>query len=101
MFRLSWLPEFIARAFVPPPPEEIWRWAESEVWLENKAAAEPGPYRSAKTPWTRRLQEIGKRAIMLVWDFDAAKWVAVRVSEFSVMKCSQSGFSEACVNINR
>ena len=105
MFQTDLLPNAAARAFEPPPPEPIWLWAEDHVWLDGKEAAEPGPYRSAKTPWTRRLQEVARDPRMLVPEFDAegrfARWVVVDVSEFNVKKSSQSGFSEACLNVVR
>ncbi len=66
--------------------------------LQNEDAAEPGEYRSAKTPWTRRLQDLMRHPFMLVWNYTTAKWQRVPVHEISVQKSSQSGFSEACLN---
>ncbi len=88
----------LARAFTPPPDMEIWEWADENVMLQNEDAAEPGEYRSAKTPWTRRLQELTRNPFMLVWNYTGAKWQRVPVHEVSVQKSSQSGFSEACLN---
>lgn len=89
----------LARAFSPPPDKEIWQWADDlPVMLQNEDAAEPGPYRSAKTPWTRRLQELIRKPVMYCWDFEAEKWKAFPVTEVNVQKSSQSGFSEACLN---
>lgn len=88
----------LARAFTPPPPWPIWEWADRTVLLKNEDAAEPGPYRSSKTPWTRRLQDIIKRPVMWVWSWQLERYVQVPVTEVDIMKSSQSGFSEACLN---
>lgn len=88
----------IARAFTPPPEMEIWQWADENVLLQNEDAAEPGEYRSAKTPWTKRLQEIIRRPEMWVWNFAEAKYIRVPVTEVNVQKSSQSGYSEAALN---
>lgn len=86
------------RAFAPLPPEPIWQWADATVWLVSEDAAEPGPYRSAKTPWTRRLQELIRKPVQWCWDFQQSKYVPINVTEISIQKSSQSGFSEACLN---
>lgn len=88
----------VSRAFTPPPPGELWEWADQNVMLLNEDAAEPGHYRSSKTPWTRRLQELIMKREMYVWDATAQKYVLVPVQEISIQKSSQSGFSEACLN---
>lgn len=88
----------LARAFTPPPAMEIWEWADENVRLQNEDAAEPGEYRSTKTPWTRRLQELWRHPWMWMYDYRAEKWTRVRVREVAVQKSSQSGFSEACMN---
>lgn len=98
MFLLPHLAGAFARAFAELPKALLWEWADENVWLVNKEASEPGPYRSSKTPWTRRLQEIIQRPLMWCWDFSKEEWVQVRVTQVAVMKSSQSGFSEACLN---
>jgi hypothetical protein len=101
MWQTCLLPDAFARAFAPIPPEPIWQWAEKEVWLDSKEAAEAGNYRSAKTPWTRRLQDLVRDPRMFVVDYtDPAKpvWTVERCREVDVKKSSQSGFSEACLN---
>lgn len=97
----SLLAGFIARAFTPPPDIPIWKWADQWVWLQNEDAAEPGPYRSEKTAWTRRLQELARRPYMWVWDFEAQRWTKVRVNEINIQKSTQSGFTEAILNFIR
>jgi hypothetical protein len=101
-----------ARAFTPPPDIEIWEWADENVLLQNEDAAEPGEYRSAKTPWTKRIQELIRRPEMWVWRWDpanlqseidnlksaAGRYVRVPVTEINVQKSSQSGYSEAALN---
>jgi hypothetical protein len=101
MFKTDLLLEAYELAFQPLPPEPIWEWAESNVWLESKAAAESGFYRSSKTPWARRAQEIGRDPRMFVPDFANGGWTVVPVSEVNNKKSSQSGLSEACLNVVR
>lgn len=98
MWQTSLLPDACERVYEPPPPEPIWQWAESNVWLENKEAAEPGFYRSSKTPWTRRLQDLIKDPRMFVVDEQRGEWVVWPVHQINIKKSSQSGFSEACLN---
>lgn len=88
----------LARAFTPPPDKPIWEWADETVMLQNEDAAEPGEYRSSKTPWTRRIQELIQRPVMWVWNWGLMRYVSVPVTEVSVRKSSQSGYSEACLN---
>ena len=88
----------VVRAFTPPPDGEIWEWADDTVTLQNEDAAEPGEYRSSKTPWTRRIQVVIRHTKMWVWDWTLSEWVQVQVTEFNVQKSSQSGYSEAALN---
>ncbi len=97
-WRTGLVPPTFRRAFADPPAGEIWEWADEHVWLANEDAAEPGPYRSAKTPWTRRLQELLRHPFRWCYDFPAKQWVRIRISKIIVQKSSQSGFSEACFN---
>jgi hypothetical protein len=98
LFSSSLLPRTCARAYAPIPSGRLWEWADENVWLENKEAAEPGPYRSAKTPWNRRLQELMQHPEMLLFDFGAGRWIKHRVSEVVEMKGSQSGATEGVLN---
>ena len=121
-WRRSQVARALTRAFTPPPEIEIWQWADENVLLQNEDAAEPGEYRSAKTPWTKRLQELIRKPEMWVWKWDSAspppvtsapdlqlgapaltgpaagRYVRVPVTEINVQKSSQSGYSEACLN---
>lgn len=101
MWETDIVTEAFERSFTPIPPDPIWKWAEKNVWLENKAAAESGPYRSAKTPATRRLQELIKDPRMFAVDYSDPQnpcWTVVRCFEFASKKSSQSGLSEAAMN---
>ncbi len=98
LFSNSLLPDAFARAFLALPTVPLWQWADENVWLENKATSEAGPYRSARTPWNRRLQELIQRPRMWCYDFRAAEWREFTVKEINEMKCSQGGVSEACLN---
>ena len=91
----------LARAFTPPPDKPVWQWADDTVLLQNEDAAEPGEYRSSKTPWTRRIQELARDPYMWVWSWRESRYVRYPVTEVSVRKSSQSGFSEACLNAIR
>jgi phage terminase large subunit GpA-like protein len=91
----------IARAFTPPPDEPIYDWADKNVLLFSEDSAEPGDYRSIKTCWTRRLQELARNPVMWCWDYNQSKWVKVRVTEIDIQKSTQSGFTEAILNYIR
>ncbi len=88
----------LARSFTPPPDLEIWEWADESVFLQNEDASEPGAYRSSKTPWTRRLQELIRRPVMWVWSWGAGSYVLMPVTEVDIQKSSQSGFTEGILN---
>lgn len=98
MFANSWIAESFASAFESAPPVPIWEWAESNVWIDSKGAAEPGFYRSSKTPWTRRLQDLIKDGCAWFWSEQDQRWVQVLVSEIAIEKSSQSGFTEGILN---
>lgn len=98
MWRTDLLCSAFARAFAPLPSIPLWQWADENVWIENRTAAEAGPYRSSKTPWNRRIQELIQKPRMHCYDFSAGQWIEARVTEINVMKCSQGGVSEACLN---
>lgn len=95
MFLSDWLRNLFAKAAAVLPADPIWRWAESAVWLEKKHAPEEGYYSSAKTPWTRWLQEIGRAP----WRMRLG--LRRRVRKVVIRKCTQSGFTEAILNIIR
>lgn len=87
-----------ARAFKPLPPEPIWQWAESWVWIKNETSSKPGPYSSDQTPWTRRLQDLLRDPWMPVWSEVSQSWYWIPVRRLWIKKCSQSGFTEGCLN---
>ena len=101
MFTTSILPDAFARAFAELPPKPIWDWADRTVWLVSQSATESGLYRSAKTPWTRRMQEVARELVMPVWSWKESRWVWVSVREYTAMKSSQAGLSEGALNIVR
>ena len=98
MFCSSLIPSSFARAFAAVPDEAIWQFADREVTLVNEDAAEPGPYRSAKTPWTRRIQELIQSPFTFAWDWATSSFLRVRLTEITEEKSSQSGLSEAVMN---
>lgn len=69
----------------------VWQWADAgNVFLDGKASPTPGYYASAKTPWTRRLQEM-----------PTDPQFAMRPREYHGMKSSRTGFTEAELNVIR
>ena len=52
------------REGVQPIPDQLpWQWADDNVWLAGEAAAEPGRYRSSRTPYVREiLEELGPKS---------------------------------------
>jgi hypothetical protein len=90
-FKTSLVPDLVARAFAPRPDETIWEWADCNVFFDTTMAPEAGPYRSANTPWTRRIQQLVQHPY-----HDGR-----RVHKIVVMKSSQTGFTEAILNCIR
>lgn len=87
---MPWLPELFGRAFAPIPDVPVHLWAESGAFTLRKAP-EPS-YRSSRTPWTRRAQDLPRHP----WHDGR------RVRRLGVKKCSRSGFTEgAILNVTR
>src|SRR5438045_2486786 len=80
-----------ATMFADRPAEKIWQWADENVFFDSTMAERPGPYRSARTPWTRRIQELIQNPVEN----------GRRIRKIVVMKSSQSGFTEAILNCIR
>jgi len=65
----------------------VWQWADAgNVFLDEKATAQPGYYASSKTPYVRRFCET----------YTSPDW-----DEDHVMKSSRVGITEAALNIVR
>jgi phage terminase large subunit GpA-like protein len=90
----SWLGQCIASCYPARAAENPWQYADRRVWLDGKATADPGFYNSAKTPFVRRMQEIGAAPAVdpLTGHF---------VHTYVGMKSSRSGFTEGALNIIR
>jgi phage terminase large subunit GpA-like protein len=90
----KWLGEVVGPCYAARSTENPWQYAERKVYLDAKAAAEPGFYNSALTPYTRRMQEIGTAPAIdpLTGGF---------VHTYVCMKSSRSGFTEGVLNIIR
>lgn len=80
--------EILELAYRPLIPDRnVWQWADDDnVYLDIKAARQPGFYRSRKTPHVREFCET----------FTDPEWL-----EDLVIKSSRSGFTEAAFNILR
>ncbi|MEY2653097.1 MAG: hypothetical protein RLZZ524_124, partial [Pseudomonadota bacterium] len=50
--------EAIREGFAPPPDLTVSQWADAYRMLSSKAAAEPGPYRSERTPYLREAMDL-------------------------------------------
>ncbi len=68
------------------PTEPVWEWADANVRFSEKMAAEVTGYDSRLTPWTRAWQDLPR-------DPDTREGAA--------MKSSQSGYTEATLNVIR
>ena len=44
----------------PPPDQEIWQWADDNVWLGQDVTSQPGPWRTDFTPYLRGIMEAVK-----------------------------------------
>ena len=85
IFSSNWLPELFSKAFAPIPDIPIWQWAEGGPFKLRKA---PEPiYRSNKTPWTRRGQDLLRKP----WHDGR------RIKRFGARKSSQSGYTEGVI----
>lgn len=79
----GWVLQFLR----PASQEPIWRWAERNVYLDEQMnPGRPGYYSSDLTPYTRGLQEFVQ---------------SDEADELIVEKSSQTGFTEACLNVVR
>lgn len=81
-----WLVDVALSHFKPRPTEPVWQWADREVWISGKQAARAGRYESARTPWTRELQDLIRNP---------------GIREAAVLKSSRTGFTEAALNVLR
>ncbi|MFN8994504.1 MAG: phage terminase large subunit family protein [Pseudomonadota bacterium] len=48
----------VAEGFAPPPDLTVSQWADAYRMLSSKGAAEPGPYRSDRTPYLREPMDL-------------------------------------------
>ncbi|MCD8173793.1 MAG: phage terminase large subunit family protein [Alistipes sp.] len=69
---------------MPLPPLTVWEWADANRTLYSEGAAEPGPYRTDRTPYLRRIMECLS--------------VHVSYKEIIFMKGSQIGATEISLN---
>lgn len=83
----TFLPEILARVFAARTSLNIWQWAEQHISLDSQASpGNPGPYRSAVAPYTRFVMELA---------------LDPQVREVIIKKSSQSGVTEAILNVIR
>lgn len=83
----TFLPTVLARIFGLRTALNVWQWAEANIILDAQASpSNPGQYQSSNTPYTRFIMEL----------FHDPK-----VREIIVKKSSQSGATEAILNIIR
>ncbi len=47
----------------PDPNLTVSEWADAHRWLSSRASAEPGRYRTARTPYLRAIMDALSRAI--------------------------------------
>ncbi len=79
----QFIPQFYKaclRGFRPDPDLTVTQWADRYRMLPRKSSAEPGRYRSARTPYAREIMD--------------ALSTGSPVSEVCVMKATQLGFTE-------
>lgn len=83
----TFLPDILARVFAARTLLNVWQWAEKHITLSPEASpGNPGPYRSAKAPYTRFIMDL---------------FLDPKVREIIIKKSSQSGVTEAILNIIR
>lgn len=83
----TFLPDILARIFAVRTALNVWQWAERYVSLDAQASpGAAGPYRSDRAPYTRFIMEL---------------FTDPHVREVIIKKSSQSGATEAILNIIR
>jgi hypothetical protein len=82
----QWMEGVFRRVFRESPIEPVWSWADKNVWFSEAMAASEVGYNSALTPWTRDWQDVIRDP---------------SINEVVAMKSSQSGFTEASLNVIR
>lgn len=74
----------MAEGIKPPPMRNAWQWADSSRILTSISSSEAGPFRSERTPYIREpMEALSHRS---------------DVRTVVVMKGSQLGFTEVCLN---
>src|SRR6266508_5807961 len=104
--RLPLLAPLLRQAFEPKPGMPLHAWASQNVFLDRRITARPGFYDDALFPWTWAFMEIARHRKVYEKDGvivdEPGEGVSVTpVRQISVMKCSQSGFTEAALNLIR
>lgn len=69
----------------PVPDINVWQWADAKRVIAGEAAAEPGPYRTSRTPYLREPQtELSPQSLSII---------------IAVMKATQLGWTEVGNNL--
>lgn len=69
---------------LPPPDLTVSQWAEANRMLSDEAAAEPGPWRNARTPYLAGIMD---------------SWNDPEVEDIIIKKSAQIGYTECLNNI--
>jgi phage terminase large subunit GpA-like protein len=90
----QWLAGIIGACYRARPTRNPWEYAKEKVYLDERAAADPGFYDPELTPYTKRFQELGAAPAIdpLTGEF---------VHTITVRKSSRTGFTEGALNIIR
>lgn len=99
----SWLIELACQAIRELPPSNVWQHAAAEIFLEGHATLRAGAYDPDLTPYCKLPQEAatGQFTNIPEGDWWLRDLVASgqRVEEVIALKSSQSGFTQAAINI--
>ena len=53
----AWIDGIARRAGAPDPDQTVSAWADAHRWLDSKSAAEPGRWRTERTPYLRAIMD--------------------------------------------
>lgn len=98
-----WLTDLAARAIRDRPPDNVWQHAAQHIYLEGHASLTHRYYDPDLTPYTKLFQEIATGQYTNIhpddWWLQNIVNTGQRVEEFFAIKSSQSGFTQAALNI--
>lgn len=99
----DWLNSVLADAIRDTPDENVWQYAAEHIYLDGHQSLVARYFDPHLTPYTKIFQEAATGQFDTVaredWWFRNLMEKGARVDEFFALKSSQSGFTQAALNI--